>query len=147
MQFYYEDKNLYRILDEAEFWKRQESEHTTVIRQIVPNLEKNYARQLSEFKQTFDKTEGTLVQYIELLNRSKGFISYELEQRILRMIEIALRHSKHFIIFLDQLLTESEAVKDNRIAIVVINHIRRESEYFVGITESFLYADHHTNGY
>jgi hypothetical protein len=32
MQFYYGDRNLLRVLDEIEFWKRQEAGHTVVIR-------------------------------------------------------------------------------------------------------------------
>jgi len=34
MQFCYGDKNHIRILEEAEFWKRQEAEHTVVIRKL-----------------------------------------------------------------------------------------------------------------
>ncbi|NLU53406.1 MAG: hypothetical protein GXX10_11170 [Clostridiaceae bacterium] len=39
----------------------------------------------------------------------------------------------NFVNFLNQLIAESEAVKNNDIAIVVTDHIRRESEYFIGI--------------
>nr|WP_027417925.1 DUF2935 domain-containing protein [Aneurinibacillus terranovensis] len=39
MQFYYGDKMPLRILDEIEFWKQQEAEHTVVIRELVSNLE------------------------------------------------------------------------------------------------------------
>ena len=35
--------------------------------------------------------------------------------------------------FPESAYSESEAVKNNDIAIVAINHIRRESEYFIGI--------------
>ena len=39
MRFYYGDKTPLRVLDEIEFWKQQESEHTVVILQIVDDLE------------------------------------------------------------------------------------------------------------
>jgi len=38
MQFYYGHQMPLRILDEAEFWKRQEEEHTIVIRELVPKF-------------------------------------------------------------------------------------------------------------
>jgi len=41
MQFYYGDMMPLRILDEGEFWKLQEAEHTAVIRAFVPNLEQH----------------------------------------------------------------------------------------------------------
>lgn len=40
MQFYYGQHMPLRILDEAEFWKHQEEEHTVVIRELVTGLEK-----------------------------------------------------------------------------------------------------------
>lgn len=42
IQYYYGYKNLLRVLDEVEFWKRQETEHTVVIREIAPDLEARY---------------------------------------------------------------------------------------------------------
>lgn len=39
MQFYYDDKMPLHILDEGEFWKHQEAEHTQVITALTPNLE------------------------------------------------------------------------------------------------------------
>jgi hypothetical protein len=36
MQFYYGQQMPLRILDEAEFWKHQEEEHTVVIRELTP---------------------------------------------------------------------------------------------------------------
>jgi hypothetical protein len=140
MQFYYGEKTVHRVLDEAEFWKQQEAEHTVVIQEIVPNLEPQFVRELEQFKRRFEKTKGRVVRYIETVIRSKGHISPSLEQEILQLIEFAIRESQQFINFLNRMLAESNAVRSNPTAQVVINHIRRESEYFIGIAQTILRA-------
>ncbi|HBG21723.1 MAG TPA: hypothetical protein DDW83_00485, partial [Peptococcaceae bacterium] len=91
---------MHRVLDEAEFWKRQEAEHTVVIREVVPNLESQFVSELEEFQRRFEKTKGRVVRYIETVIRSKGHISPGLEQEILKLIEFAIRESQQFIHFL-----------------------------------------------
>jgi len=139
MQFYYGERNLSRVLDEAEFWKRQEAEHTVVIRQIVNNLESEFVSQLQQFEQAFHQTEGMVVKYVETIIRSGGNVSLIMQQQIMQLIDLALHQSQQFIILLNRLLSESEAIHNNPVAAVVINHIRRESEYFIGIAQTVLY--------
>lgn len=138
MQFYYGDRNLLRVLDEIAFWKRQEAEHTVVIRQIVPNLEPRYVTMLQEWELAFNQTEGVAIEYIQAVKRSNFNVNPELEQQIIQFVQFALGQSRNFILFLDELLTQSAAVRSNPVAPVVINHIRRESEYFIGVVEAFL---------
>jgi hypothetical protein len=138
MRFYYGEKNILRVLDESEFWKRQETEHTIVIHTIVPNLEVEFVRQLEEFEIAFRPMEGKAIQLMECVIRSKGRLGPELRQEIILFIEAALSQSHQFIKFLDTLLSQSMAVKANPTAQVVINHIRRESEYFIGIAQVIL---------
>jgi len=138
MQFYYGDRNLLRVLDEIEFWKRQEAEHTVVIRQIVSNLEPRYVALLQEWEQAFTQTEGVAVKYIEAVTRANFNVSPALEQQIKQFIQYALNQSQNFILFLNEMTAQSDAVRNNPVAVVVINHIRRESEYFSGIIKAFL---------
>ncbi|HHU63639.1 MAG TPA: DUF2935 domain-containing protein [Clostridiales bacterium] len=138
MRFYYGDKTVYRILDEAEFWKVQEAEHTVVIREIADNLEPQFVKELEEFELAFQQIKVRVVRYIETVVRSKGCICPELKQGIFRLIGCALQQSKQFIMLLDRMLAESRAVGSSVTAQVVINHIRRESEYFIGIVQAFL---------
>ena len=51
MRYFYGDKNILRALEEAEFWKHQESEHTDVIQEISPDLESEYVERLEKYKQ------------------------------------------------------------------------------------------------
>lgn len=139
MHFFYGDKNLLRVLDEADFWKQQETEHTVVIREITPGLEKEYVEQLQQWQLAFTQTRGLVIRYIETVIRAGGVVTPEMEQQILKLINYCLEQSQQFIKLLDTLLADSNAVKKNPVAQTVIKHIRRESEYFIGIAQTILY--------
>lgn len=138
MRFFYGDKNILRALDEAEFWKRQESEHTDVIQEVTPDLEEEYVSRLEEYKEIFDSTHARIVQLTETAVNCQNMLSPETYQEIINIINLAVAQSKVFVNFLGMLLRESDAVKNNPAAMVVINHIRRESEYFIGIVTAFM---------
>jgi len=138
MQFYYGERTLARALDEAEFWKRQEAEHTVVIRQIVPNLEPRFVIQLQQYELSFNQAKGMVTKFIETLVRTRGNISRSMQQQIIEFLQKALEQSRQFIQLLDQILAESNPVRSSSVAPVVINHIRRESEYFIGIAQAVL---------
>lgn len=133
MQYYYGDKMFLRVLDEAEFWKQQESEHTVVIRQVVPGLEEEYVQQLLDWEQALSQTHATAVKYIEAVIRSGSHVSPQLQQEIMQFINFCLCQSQEFVRFLNLIASTSRAIRGNPIATTVIDHIRRESEYFIGI--------------
>lgn len=141
MRFYYAEKTLHRALDEAEFWKTQETEHTVVIRTVIPNLESYFTDILARWEEVFSQTKGTVVRYIELLIRSGDEISKTTEGEILQLLHCSIQQSQDFIAFLGQMINESAAVQSNPVGIAVIHHIRRESEYYTGITQAVL--DHY----
>lgn len=137
MRFCYGDKNILRILEEAEFWKRQEAEHTVVIRELVPDLEQPYVDKLEESMEVFNSTEGTITQYIENIISNPNIDPY-LEEKINALIKITICQSQIFVKFLGDMINNSAALEDNLTAIVVINHIRRESEYYIGIAKAYM---------
>lgn len=144
MQFYYGEKMFLRILDEAEFWKQQEEEHTVVIRELVPNLEPPFKKLLQSWEQAFAQTHALILRYLETLIRSGNQrLSPSYYQQVHALILYCLEQSQQFIIVLDQLAKQSEPIKENPTAIVVLNHIRRESEYFIGIAQTILYQSSH----
>lgn len=134
MQFYYGDKMFFRVLDEAEFWKLQEAEHTVVIRKVVPNLEDEYVKQLQNWELALTRTQATAVRYVEAVVRAGSYISPQLQQQIVQFINFCMRQSQEFIVFLNLISSQSSAVRENPVATTVVDHIRRESEYFIGIT-------------
>lgn len=138
MRFFYGDKNILRALEEAEFWKMQESEHTDVILKVVADLEEEYVKKLKEYKEVFDSTRGRIVQLMEAAVNCHNILSPEIYENIISLVNLTINQSQVFIEFLSMLLRDSKAVKNNSAAIEVINHIRRESEYFIGIVTAFL---------
>lgn len=138
MRFVYGEKMPLRILDEAEFWKRQEAEHTVVIRELVPNLEPRFADALRAWEDAFAQTEAVVRRYLETVIRLKRPIPPALWRQVLALVDFALRQSKQFVAFLGRLAGESEPIRANPVAVVVLNHIRRESEYFIGIAQVLL---------
>ncbi|QGQ96153.1 DUF2935 domain-containing protein [Paenibacillus psychroresistens] len=139
MQFYYGDKMPLRILDEGEFWKLQEAEHTEVIQALVPNLEPQFVQALKAWEQALSRTQATFVQYIETVVRGGKELNQQFYTQVMQLVQFAAEQSKQFIKLLNQLGTESQALKQNATAVVVLNHIRRESEYFIGISNALLY--------
>ncbi|UJF34868.1 DUF2935 domain-containing protein [Paenibacillus hexagrammi] len=141
MQFYYGDKMPLRILDEGEFWKMQEAEHTDVIRALVPNLEQPFVDALKEWEQALARTHAMFVRYIEVVGRMDQ-VSPEIYKQIMDLVVFSLQQSEQFVQLLNQLGTSSDALKSNPTAITVLNHIRRESEYFIGIAQALLSSSH-----
>jgi hypothetical protein len=138
MQFYYGDRMPLRILDEGEFWKLQETEHTDVIRALVPNLEQPFVDALKAWEQAFAQTQAQFVRYIELVVRSGNHVSQEVNRQIMELVRFSKEQSEQFIQLLNNLGANSTAIKNNPTAITVLNHIRRESEYFIGIASAVL---------
>lgn len=139
MQFYYGNQMPLRVLDEAEFWKHQEEEHTVVIRELVKNLEQQFVEDLQKWENEFAKAHHRVIRYIETVNRSNGQVSPALYQDVLQLITFCLKQSEEFTNFCRMLINESEPIKRNQTAKVVLNHIIVESEYFIGVAQTILY--------
>ncbi|MFD2706337.1 DUF2935 domain-containing protein [Salibacterium lacus] len=139
MQYYYGNQMPLRVLDEAEFWKHQEEEHTVVIRELVGNLEQEYIEALKEWEKAFAAAHHRVIRYIETVNRSNGYVSQALYQDILQLISFCLQQSEEFITFCRTMMAESEPISTNPTAQVVLNHIIVESEYFIGVAQTILY--------
>ncbi|GMA62078.1 DUF2935 domain-containing protein [Alicyclobacillus fastidiosus] len=140
MQFYYGDKMPLRVLDEIEFWKLQEAEHTVVIRELVDNLEERFRTALQQWEQSFSEVHARTRRFIETLNRSGGHIGPQVSHKVIKLAKFSLHQSEDFISLVNEIATQSKAAGSNQTAIVVLNHIRRESEYFIGITQTVLYG-------
>jgi hypothetical protein len=128
-----------RVLDEAEFWKHQEEEHTVVIRELVANLEEEYVKAMHEWEKALGETHKQVIRFIETVIRSKDHLSNSLYQQVLQLVSFCLQQSMEFIKLCEQIKNESAAVSANLTAKVVLDHIIRESEYFVGIAQTILY--------
>ena len=139
MQFYYGQLMPLRILDEAEFWKRQESEHTVVIRQVLSNLENEYVSALQQWEQALTATQQRVVSFIETVIRMP-YITAQLYQQVIQLVTFCLDESMKFIELVRQIKVNSASAKDDPIAQTILDHIIRESEYFIGIARVILYG-------
>ncbi|MBM7713133.1 hypothetical protein JOC94_000099 [Bacillus thermophilus] len=138
MQFYYGPQMPLRILDEAEFWKHQEEEHTVVIRELVTGLEPEYVEALFEWEKALSNTHQQVVSFIESVVRSGYYIPVQLYQQVLQLVTFCLEESERFIELCRQIKNDSAVVANNQTAVVVLDHIIRESEYFIGIARALL---------
>ncbi|MCL6576181.1 DUF2935 domain-containing protein [Kyrpidia sp.] len=147
MLFIYGDKMPLRILDEADFWKQQEAEHTVVIRQLVNNLEPRFVRALQIWGQMLERTRGAVRRMIEFYVWTDPRAAAAFHGDLLHLVDHCLRESRAFIHLLDQLGVESPAMYSNPTVMVVLNHIRRESEYFIGVAQAILASRPHRVGH
>ncbi|WP_163184247.1 DUF2935 domain-containing protein [Neobacillus sedimentimangrovi] len=141
MQFYYGHQMPLRILDEAEFWKHQEEEHTVVIRELVSGLEEEFVEALKKWETALSQTHQQVVRFIETVIRSGYYIPNQLYQHVLQLVSYCLQESLAFIQLCQQIKTNSKAVSNNPTAKVVLDHIIRESEYFTGIAQALIYSN------
>jgi hypothetical protein len=138
VQFYYGNQMPLRILDEAEFWKHQEEEHTVVIRELVSNLEQSFVDALKQWETALGQTHQQVIRFIESVVRLGAYVPNELYHQVIQLVSFCLQQSQSFIQLCEQIKTQSNAVSQNPTAKVVINHIIRESEYFTGISQALL---------
>jgi hypothetical protein len=136
MQFLYSAQTPLRLLDEAGFWKHQEYEHTSVIREIVPDLERKFVEELKEWETILTKTHGQVVQLTESVVRAGNNVPQVLIDQVFRLISICLEQSGRFLTLLFEILSLSASLKQSPIAVAVLKHIIRESEYFIGIAQT-----------
>lgn len=139
MQFYYGGQLPLRVMDEAEFWKQQEEEHTIVIRELVKGLEPKYVEELVNWENSLAETHSQVVRFMETAVRSNGSFSQDLYRDLFQLITYCLEQSNRFINFCNHLSKTSEPIKKNPTAQVVMRHIIDESEYFIGIAQTVLY--------
>ena len=138
MQFYYGEQNILRALDETEFWKRQESEHAGLIPVVVQNLETPYVHRLEQFGLELSTMNAEAVKYITSITRSKGVISREKKFEMLNFVKRCISQSEDFIALMTEMLQSSESIQTNPPAQVLLRHMIRESEYFIGIGQLIL---------
>ena len=138
MQYYYGEQNILRALDEAEFWKHQEAEHAGLIPVVTPNLELQYLQRLKQYGVELSQMNAEAVKYRESVIRSRGILNRELKMQMLNLIKQCVDQSKSFSDFMTSMLYNSQAVRSNQPSQTVIQHMIRESQYFIGIDQLVL---------
>ncbi|WP_248929750.1 Fe-Mn family superoxide dismutase [Paenibacillus hamazuiensis] len=130
-----------RVLEEIRFWKMQEKEHTLVIRQIAPGLEPEYVRLMEQWEQVFAQAEMAATRWIEAVIRMQAPLDPAMLARIQALLASAAEQSNAFIGQLISLMQLSKALRENAFAGTVVQHIIRESEYFLGVLQAISFDD------
>jgi len=138
MQYYYGAQNILRALDEADFWKHQEMEHTALIGVVTPNLEPYYVQKLSQLGNEIAHLYSEAVKYVESVTRSRGVLSRELKIQMYNLIKKCVEQSQYFTELMEEMLTESQAVKENPTTPTLLHHMIKESKYFIGVAQLIL---------
>ncbi len=122
-----------RVLEEIRFWKMQEREHTVVIRELVPQLEPEYAALLQQWEGVLAQTEVASQQWIEAVLRTKPPVGPYIVDKVNELLYASIAQSQEFIRQLFLILERSRPVRANPVVQTVFLHIIRESEYFLGV--------------
>lgn len=139
LQFYYGSQMPLRVLDEAEFWKRQEVAHTILMRELMDDLEQEYVDALKQWEEVLVTTHQQAGRYVEAAVRNDNELAPGLYEQVLELVSFCLQESVAFIQFCRQIKHESKTAVDNPSAKAVIDHIIDVSEYFIGVAQSILY--------
>ncbi|RKD21850.1 hypothetical protein BEP19_14695 [Ammoniphilus oxalaticus] len=124
-----------RTLDEMRFWKQQEEEHIDVIKELVKDLEPQFVEALDAWKESFTLVLNRITRDIETYIRMNGKSTPAMHQHVMEMARFSLEQSERFLQFLHQMRTTSKAIKGKPTLLTVIDHIARESEYFIGVLQ------------
>ncbi|MCM3341493.1 DUF2935 domain-containing protein [Paenibacillus sp. MER TA 81-3] len=129
-----------RLLEEIVFWKRQEKEHTEVIRAIVPQLEEVYVQLLLEWEQVFAKTEATAAAWLDSVVNHPHAMDASLQHQLELLLKASVYQSEQFLQQLEQVKRHSHAVQSIPLAPIVIDHIASESQYFLNVVQELTQA-------
>ncbi|MBN3524797.1 Fe-Mn family superoxide dismutase [Paenibacillus apiarius] len=122
-----------RLLEEIVFWKKQEEEHTEVIRAIVPQLEDVYVQLLLEWEQVFAKTAATAAAWLDSVLNHPHAPDAANQQQLDLLLKASVYQSEQFLQQLGQIKQHSQAVKSVPLAPIVLDHIASESQYFLNV--------------
>jgi len=130
-----------RILEEIVFWKTQEKEHTAVLKALIPGLEEPYVKLLEQWAAVFAATEEAAHRLLEsAINPSPP------EHEVLlaetgQLLHVSCNQSYEFIRQLYAMMESSAAVKAMPLAVTVLQHVIRESQYFLNVLEGLSYPE------
>ncbi|MFC4098555.1 Fe-Mn family superoxide dismutase [Paenibacillus xanthanilyticus] len=120
-----------RLLEEIQFWKTQEMEHTVVIREIAPNLEAPYVALLKAWEPVFARTAQTADKLLAALVPQSAALPPACREQVDALLRVSAEQSKRFIEQLHRMIKESAAIAASPVAVTVVHHIIRESDYFL----------------
>lgn len=139
MQFYYGGQMPLRILDEAEVWKKQETEHTIILGEFAVGMEQEYVDSLRRWSETLDATHRHVRRFIDSVTRSDHQLPPQLYDQILDLISFCLQESIAFKQFCQKIINKSVPARDNQVVKVFIQHVISASDDFISTAQTILH--------
>ncbi|CAM4417005.1 Fe-Mn family superoxide dismutase [Paenibacillus tarimensis] len=125
-----------RWLEEVRSWKQQEQQYAAVIKQLVPNLEPEYARVLEEWGPVFESTERCASMWIHHWQQDPARLPVTAETQVEALLQAAQAQSEAFIRQLRHIQENSAALSANPAAPALTGHVIRQSRSFLQTLEA-----------
>jgi Fe-Mn family superoxide dismutase len=125
-----------RVLEEIRFWKTQEREHTEVIRALAPDLEAPFVKLMKAWERVFEQSEMAAVRLLEAALRGGLIVTPEQRAEVEGLLAASAAQSQQWVQQLAKMEQESAPIRSRPVVKAVIQHIIRESEYFLGVLEA-----------
>ncbi|GGM42382.1 hypothetical protein GCM10011351_30520 [Paraliobacillus quinghaiensis] len=127
------------IVFEGLFWTEQSIDHSKLLIEVTEGLEAEYKAGLKEWMEYFKQMNASFTNLGELISTSNP-ANHQVLENIHYTVQHIYTQMNHYIGFINVLGENSSAINNNKIATSLIEHIRRESEYYNGLNNAFLIA-------
>ncbi|PZD95613.1 superoxide dismutase [Paenibacillus sambharensis] len=125
-----------RWLEEVRSWKQQEQQYAAVIKQLVPNLEPEYARVLEQWCPVFESTERCAAMWIHHWQQDPARLPVTAETQVEALLQAAQAQSEAFIRQLQHIHENSAALSANPAAPALTGHVIQQSRSFLQTLEA-----------
>lgn len=129
-----------RIMEEVRFWKMREKENIAMLSELCTGIEPHFAQLLQAWADVLHKTGDAADRWIKSsLNESLAMHNLAQNQSDYnKMMRHAVKQSEDLTQHLHKLAAQSHTISNSPPIIVVVQHIIRESEYFLGVFNSVI---------
>lgn len=140
MLFVYGSLMPVRVMELIRHWKMQEKEHTAVILQSAPELDRQYVQLLQSWEPVFSHTAHYATQWLDEWLPYPSRLPAHVEQTVEGLVDAALEQSRTYVDQLSQIIERTASNEDASNVRMVITHSIRESNYYVGLMSAYRQA-------
>lgn len=131
-----------RVMELVRHWKMQESEHTAVILQAAPMMEREYVQMLQSWEPIFSNTVYYTNQWLDSWLTLPVRMPPHAEQTVDALIDTALKQSRLYVEQLTRLSDHCNATASLPLLRTMIRHSILESNYYIGLASAYRESAH-----
>lgn len=137
----YKSNMPFRLLEEIRLWKMQEKDHANIVLKSSPELPPAFTSLMKEWENVFTKTQDAAHQWIEtLLSQEEHAESTQMNQ-IHHLAHTSANQTEEWIQQLYRMLNQIQLFTEQTARRVLVMHIIRVSEYYLGVMKTWLQAN------